>query len=45
MAEWISFISEAGFPIVVCLYLLYRIETRLDQMILSIDSLPERMKR
>ncbi|MCE4047923.1 MULTISPECIES: YvrJ family protein [Bacillaceae] len=44
MTEWMAVISEAGFPIAVSMYLLYRIEIRLDSMIQSIDSLPDRMK-
>lgn len=39
-----SFINEVGFPIVVSLYLLYRIETKLEAVIQSIQSLPERLK-
>lgn len=41
MEPLISFISEVGFPIVVTLFLLYRIETKLDNVIKSIQSLPE----
>ncbi|WHY91587.1 YvrJ family protein [Neobacillus cucumis] len=37
-------ISKVGFPIVVTLYLLYRIEVKLDMVIQSIQSLPNRMK-
>jgi hypothetical protein len=40
----IALISEVGFPIVVTLYLLYRIETKLDMVVQSIQNLPERMK-
>ncbi|MGE8203420.1 YvrJ family protein [Heyndrickxia sp. NPDC080065] len=39
-----SFIGEVGFPIVVTLYLLYRIETKLEAVVQSIQSLPERLK-
>jgi len=39
-----SFINEVGFPIVVTLYLLYRIETKLEAVIQSIQSLPDRLK-
>nr|WP_277398182.1 YvrJ family protein [Neobacillus citreus] len=42
--QFISFINEVGFPIVVTLYLLYRIESKLDLVVQSIQSLPERMK-
>ncbi|MBS4212772.1 MULTISPECIES: YvrJ family protein [Neobacillus] len=44
MEQIISFINEVGFPIVVTLYLLYRIESKLDLVVQSIQSLPERMK-
>ncbi|MCP3740707.1 YvrJ family protein [Rossellomorea sp. BNER] len=40
----IPFISEVGFPIVVTLYLLYRIETKLDAVISSIQTLPQKMR-
>jgi len=40
----IPIISDVGFPIAVTLYLLYRIEAKLDGVIQSIQSLPERMK-
>ena len=42
--QFIPFISEVGFPIVVTLYLLYRIEAKLDMVVQSIQSLPERIK-
>ncbi|WLR43168.1 YvrJ family protein [Bacillus carboniphilus] len=44
MAGWIQLISEVGFPIVVTLYLLQRIETKLDQLNQSIKMLPEQLK-
>ncbi|WP_284037936.1 YvrJ family protein [Neobacillus sp. 114] len=44
MDQIISFINEVGFPIVVTLYLLYRIESKLDLVVQSIQSLPVRMK-
>ncbi|WP_066073549.1 YvrJ family protein [Neobacillus soli] len=44
MEQIISFISEVGFPIVVTLYLLYRIESKLDKVVQSIQELPTRMK-
>jgi hypothetical protein len=40
----IPLISEVGFPIVVTLYLLYRIETKLDMVVQSIQNLPDRMR-
>ena len=42
--QFIPFISEVGFPIVVTLYLLYRIEAKLDMVVQSIQSLPVRIK-
>jgi len=42
--QLIPIISEVGFPIVVTLYLLYRIESKLDMVVTSIQNLPERMK-
>ncbi|MCM3670995.1 YvrJ family protein [Mesobacillus maritimus] len=44
MQEFIPLISEVGFPIVVTLYLLYRIEAKLDNVVQSIQNLPDRMK-
>jgi hypothetical protein len=40
----LSFVSDVGFPIVVTLYLLHRIETKLDTLNDSIVTLPERLK-
>jgi hypothetical protein len=42
--QLIPLVSEVGFPIVVTLYLLYRIESKLDLVVQSIQNLPERMK-
>ena len=36
MEPFIPLISEVGFPIVVTLYLLYRIESKLDMVVQSI---------
>ncbi|MFK9093835.1 YvrJ family protein [Bacillus salipaludis] len=44
MGQLIPIISQVGFPIVVTLYLLYRIESKLDLVAQSIQTLPERMK-
>jgi hypothetical protein len=44
MEQFVPLISEVGFPIVVTLYLLYRIETKLDLVVQSIQNLPERLK-
>lgn len=37
--EWISLISEVGFPIMVTFYLLNRMETKIDQLSQSINDL------
>ena len=39
----IPLISEVGFPIVVSLYLLYRIETKLNTLIDTMQKLPKRL--
>ncbi|PLR94113.1 YvrJ family protein [Bacillus sp. T33-2] len=44
MDQLIPFISDVGFPIVVTLYLLHRIEAKLDNVVQSIQSLPERLQ-
>ena len=44
MESVVPLISEVGFPIVVTLYLLYRIETKLNVLIETMQSLPERLK-
>jgi YvrJ protein family len=44
MDQFVPIISEVGFPIVVTLYLLYRIETRLDMVVQSIQELPAKLK-
>ncbi|HYK73110.1 MAG TPA: YvrJ family protein [Pseudoneobacillus sp.] len=44
MEQFVPLISEVGFPIVVTLYLLYRIESKLDMVVQSIQSLPDRLK-
>ncbi|WP_033827092.1 YvrJ family protein [Bacillus andreraoultii] len=45
MTEWYTLIGEVGFPVIVTLILLYRIETKLDQVIQSINKLPDQMTR
>ncbi|MBO9129878.1 YvrJ family protein [Bacillus sp. 165] len=39
MNEWIPLVSEVGFPIVVTLYLLHRIEGKLNDVITAIEKL------
>ncbi|AKO91814.1 MULTISPECIES: YvrJ family protein [Priestia] len=43
MDQFISIASEVGFPIAVSIYLLHRIEGRLNALIESVDKLPERL--
>lgn len=44
MEQMLPFVQEIGFPVVVTFYLLYRIETKLDSVIQSIQTLPEKMR-
>ncbi|MCF6136815.1 YvrJ family protein [Pseudalkalibacillus berkeleyi] len=44
MDQWISMLSEFGFPVVVTLYLLHRIESKLDSLNQSILNLPNHLK-
>lgn len=43
MSELYALIGEVGFPIVVTLILLYRVEAKLDQVIQSINNLSEKI--
>ena len=40
MEEWLRFVSDVGFPVIVTLYLLHRIEGKLDAVNQSIQMLP-----
>lgn len=42
--QWIQLMADLGFPIVVTFYLLHRIETKLNTLIESIVTLPDRLK-
>ena len=44
MEQWLAFIQEVGFPVVVTFYLLHRIETKLDHVVDAIQKLPREMK-
>ncbi|MCA1029746.1 YvrJ family protein [Bacillus timonensis] len=44
MEQWLPFIKDVGFPIIVTFYLLHRIEAKLDTMIDAIQLLPHQMK-
>lgn len=39
MVEWISLLADVGFPVVVTLYLLIRIEGKVESLSLSITEL------
>ncbi|WP_209121641.1 YvrJ family protein [Alkalihalobacillus sp. BA299] len=41
METWLPLLSEFGFPVVVTLYLLNRVEKKLDMVNQSIQRLPE----
>lgn len=43
MEEWLPLIKDLGFPVVVTLYLLHRIEAKLDVLNNSITNLPEKL--
>lgn len=44
MTEWFTLVSDVGFPVVVTLYLLHRIEAKLDTVVLSIQHLTDEVK-
>lgn len=44
MDIWLQLVKEVGFPIAVTLYLLYRIEEKLNLVINSIKELPNQIK-
>jgi hypothetical protein len=43
MDAWLPVLSEFGFPVIVTLYLLHRIENKLDLVNQSILKLPENL--
>lgn len=45
MEEWITSVSNYGFPIVVSIYLLIRLETKLDYLTESIYELTIELKK
>lgn len=45
MEEFMTLMSEVGFPVIVTLFLLHRIEAKLDVVVNSIQSLPDHLKR
>ncbi|MFC0472231.1 YvrJ family protein [Halalkalibacter kiskunsagensis] len=45
MEMWLPLLSEFGFPVMVTLYLLHRIENKLDMVNQSILQLPEHLSK
>ncbi|MCP8616019.1 YvrJ family protein [Salirhabdus salicampi] len=45
MGDWVRWIPEVGFPVMVTFYLLHRIEGKLDVLIESIHLLPEKIRQ
>ncbi|GAE27206.1 hypothetical protein JCM9140_3333 [Halalkalibacter wakoensis JCM 9140] len=43
MEMWLPVLSEFGFPVIVTLYLLHRVENKLDVLNQSILKLPENL--
>ncbi|WP_226035124.1 YvrJ family protein [Aquibacillus saliphilus] len=41
---WVALITDVGFPVAVTFYLLHRVEGKLNTLIESILSLPEKLK-
>ncbi len=41
---WIPLIGEYGFPIAITLYLLHRLEQKIDRVIMAVEGLPERLE-
>lgn len=44
MEEWLQMIKEVGFPVLVTLYLLHRIERKMEKLNDTMHQLPERLK-
>jgi hypothetical protein len=43
--DWVTMIGQVGFPIMVTLYLLHRMEKKLDQLTQSINGLAISLKK
>lgn len=43
MEQLVTFIGDVGFPIILSLLLIYRMEEKLDRLILEIQQLPEKL--
>ncbi|MGP4082219.1 YvrJ family protein [Bacillus sp. Marseille-Q3570] len=44
MEQWVTVMSDFGFPVVVTLYLLHRIESKLESLNQSINNLPNQLR-
>lgn len=44
LETWISLISDVGFPAIITLYLLHRIEKKLETINDSLQLLPHKMR-
>ena len=44
MENWVSLMSEVGFPIIITLYLLHRIEKKLEAINDSLIALPHKLR-
>ncbi|WP_243343384.1 YvrJ family protein [Anaerococcus sp. AGMB09787] len=42
--DLIKFISDIGFPIAICLILIYRIETKIDTMTLDLKEIKDKLR-
>ncbi|MBP3951218.1 YvrJ family protein [Bacillus suaedae] len=40
---WMPLLGEYGFPVMVTIYLLYRLEQKIDNVTTAIDRLPEKL--
>ena len=43
MEDWMGFIGNVGFPIVLSIYLLKRVESRLDHMIDTLSQISNQL--
>ncbi|WP_438799871.1 YvrJ family protein [Alkalicoccobacillus porphyridii] len=45
MELWVPLLSEYGFPIMVTLYLLNRLERKLDRVTEAVETLPAKLQQ
>lgn len=41
--QWVPVLAEYGFPIMVTLYLLHRLEMKLDKVTAAVEELPAKL--